>query len=146
MCFQVNPIASEMRRPVWTRNSKKRCQSSGIAESRVASSILAKALARSSWGSFFSKGAGMRTPRMGFEAISPSSSAVAKRAESDARVFLIIDTVLPSFRIAMKSSRTSFGSISLSFRLFHCGTALFSIVRRYSGRVVSENPRWVRPA
>ena len=57
----------------------------------------------------------MRTPRIGFEAIRPSSSAVAKSVESDALVFLIIDVLLPSFRIAIISSRTSFGSISLSF-------------------------------
>jgi len=88
----------------------------------------------------------MRTPRIGFVLISPSSSAVAKSVESEALVFLIIEVLLPSFRIAIKSSRTSFGSISLSLRVFQRGSAKFSIVRRYSGRVVSEKPRWVRPA
>jgi hypothetical protein len=92
-------------------NSKKRCQSSGIAESKVASSALVKALARSSRGTSSTRGAGIRTPRIGFELISPSSSAVAKSVERDALVFLIIDVVLPSLRIDIRSS--------LSFRVFH---------------------------
>jgi hypothetical protein len=89
---------------------------------------------------------GIRTPRIGFEVIRPSSSAVAKRVESDALVFLIIDVLRPSLRIAVRSSRTSLGPMSLSFQLFHRGSAWFAIVRRYSGRVVSEKPRCVRPA
>jgi hypothetical protein len=145
-CSQVRPITSEILIPVCTMNSKKRCQSSGMAESRVASSVLVRALARSSVGVSSTRGAGIRTPRIGFELISPSSRAVAKSVESDALVFLIIDVLLPSFRIDMRSSRTSLGSISLSFRVFQRGIAKFSIVRRYSGRVVSEKPRWVRPA
>jgi hypothetical protein len=44
-----------------------------------------------------------------------------------------------------RSSRTSRGSISLSFKLRQRVMAWFSIVLRYSGRVVSEKPRWVRP-
>jgi len=71
---------------------------------------------------------------------------VAKRVESDALVFLIIDVLSPSLRIAINSSRTSLGSMSFSFQVFQRGIAWFSIVRLYSGRVVSEKPRWVRPA
>ncbi len=88
----------------------------------------------------------MRTPRIGLEEIRPSSSAVAKSVDSDALVFLIIDVLSPSLRIAIRSSRTSLGSISLSFHFSQRGIAWFWIVRRYSGRVVSEKPRWVRPA
>jgi hypothetical protein len=142
----VRPIISEIRSPVWTRNSKKRCLSSGIAESRVASSALVRAFGRSSSGRSPANGGGIRTPRIGFEAIRPSSSAVAKRVESEALVFLIIDVLRPSLRIAVRSSRTSLGPMSPSFQLFHRGSAWFAIVRRYSGRVVSEKPRWVRPA
>jgi hypothetical protein len=58
-----------------------------------------------------------------------------------ARSFLIADVDFPALRIEPNRSRTSAGSTSASFQVPQRGTAWASIGRRYSGLVVSENPR-----
>jgi hypothetical protein len=75
-----------------------------------------------------------------------SSTAVANSAESATRSFRIVDVVAPRSRRRPNSSRTSAGSTALSVHVRQRGSACCSIGRRYSGLVVSLNPRAVRPA
>ena len=134
--FDEGPFGQEL-------NSR---QSLSIAARSNPSSARVSAFGFSSTAVESSRAAGIRTPVVGLELISPSSTAVANIAERAARVFLIADVDLPAERIAPNRSRTSAGSTSESFHVPQRGIASAAIGRRYSGLVVSEKPRAVRPA
>ncbi len=85
----------------------------------------------------------MRTLAAGLEVMTRSSIAVANITESAARSFFSCEVERSSRRICPKSSRTSAGSMSVTFQVLQTGRAWSAIGRRYSARVVSEKPRAV---